>query len=313
MIKKLAKFLLVFILTLSFINTSLAEGEESPFSDVKVGNSHYVAIKYLKDEGILDGYENGSFKPKQEITRAEALKIIAVSTGKIIEDELKSVVLPEKPLFSDVENDKWYAKYLLIAKDKNIINGYPDGTFQPDQSINLVETLKMYMECLNGISYPDPTAYLFADTNTEGWYAKYVAYAANQEILNISSKNEIFPDQKMTRGYFAEMIYRMKLSYEKNYRFGKATFYGKAAMGNGTASGEKFDMYAMTAAHKTLPFGTIVEVVNMSTGEKVEVKINDRGPFGYGRIIDLSSAAFEKLAPLGTGIIVVQYRPTDSI
>jgi rare lipoprotein A (peptidoglycan hydrolase) len=224
---------------------------------------------------------------------------------------LKSVVLPETPLFSDTENSKWYADYLSIAKDKNIINGYPDGKFMPDQSINLVETLKMHMECLNGITYPDPVTYKFADTNPEGWYAKYVAYAANQEILNISAKNEIFPDQKMTRGFFAEMVYRMKLSYEKGYKFGKATFYGKAAMGNGTASGERFNMYDLTAAHKTLPFGTIVEVINMTNGKKVEVKINDRGPFGPGRSIDLSSAAFEKLASLGTGIIIVQYHPWE--
>jgi len=312
MIKKLAKLLLVLILTLSFSQTSLAE-ETSPFSDLNIGNSPFVAIQYLKNEGFLDGYEDGSFKPKQEITRAEALKIIGISTGKIIDDELASVVLPKDPLFSDVEDTKWYSKYLLVAKDKNIINGYPDGTFMPNQSINLVETLKMYLECLNGVTYPDSTAYPFADTNTDGWYAKYVAYAANQETLNISAKNEIFPDQQMTRGNFAEIIYRLKLAYEKNYKFGKATYYGKAVQGHGTASGEKFDMNALTAAHKTLPFGTIVEVVNLSNGKKVEVKINDRGPFGPGRSIDLSSAAFAKLAPLGTGIIVVQYHPADSI
>jgi rare lipoprotein A (peptidoglycan hydrolase) len=312
MINKLAKLLLVLILTLSFAQTSLAE-ETSSFSDVKAGNSHYVAIQYLKDEGILDGYENGSYKPNQEISRAEALKIIAVATGKITEEELENTVLPEKPFFPDVRSDNWYSKYLFVAKDKNIINGYPDGTFQPNSPVNLVETLKMYLECFDGISYPDPKAYPFADTGTESWYAKYVAYAAEQETLNISAKNEIFPDQKMTRGNFAEIIYRLKLSAENNYKFGKATFYGKAVQGHGTASGEKFDMNALTAAHKTLPFGTIVEVVNLSNGKKVEVKINDRGPFGPGRSIDLSSAAFGKLASLGTGIIVVQYHPADSI
>lgn len=72
---------------------------------------------------------------------------------------------------------------------------------------------------------------------------------------------------------------------------GVASWYGEAFHGRTTANGEIYDMFAMTAAHKTLPFGTMVLVTNMSNSMQVVVRINDRGPFVAGRIIDLSKAA----------------------
>ena len=69
-----------------------------------------------------------------------------------------------------------------------------------------------------------------------------------------------------------------------------------------------FDMYEMTAAHKTLPFGSIVEVTNLANGKTVQVEITDRGPYGPGRVIDLTSSAFEVISSLSRGIIYVEYK-----
>ena len=74
-------------------------------------------------------------------------------------------------------------------------------------------------------------------------------------------------------------------------QYGVASWYGKKFHGNPTASGEIYDMYQLTAAHKTLPLGTYVMVTNLENNRSVEAKINDRGPFVKGRIIDLSYAA----------------------
>ena len=77
-----------------------------------------------------------------------------------------------------------------------------------------------------------------------------------------------------------------------------ASYYAKILHNRKTASGERFDNNAMTAAHKTLPFGTEVKVTNLNNGKSVTVRINDRGPFVKGRIIDLSrSLHFLKLQP----------------
>jgi len=87
---------------------------------------------------------------------------------------------------------------------------------------------------------------------------------------------------------------------------GMATFYGREAHGGPTASGERFDMRQMTAAHRTLRFGTRVRVTNTRNGRSVEVRINDRGPYGgKGRIIDLSEAAARRLDMIDAGVVPV--------
>ena len=76
---------------------------------------------------------------------------------------------------------------------------------------------------------------------------------------------------------------------------GVASWYGKPFHGRTTANGERYDMHKMTAAHKTLPFGAMVKVTDLETGRSVNVRINDRGPFAKGRIIDLSKKAAKQL------------------
>lgn len=77
----------------------------------------------------------------------------------------------------------------------------------------------------------------------------------------------------------------------------RASYYGKEHHGRKTASGELFNMNAMTAAHKTLPFGTVIKVTSIDTDRSVIVRINDRGPYIKDRSLDLSKAAFFKIAP----------------
>ena len=81
---------------------------------------------------------------------------------------------------------------------------------------------------------------------------------------------------------------------------GVASWYGPGFHGKKTANGERFNPYDLTAAHKTLPFGTKVRVTNEQTGKSVVVRINDRGPYAHGRVIDLSKAAAEAVGIAGT-------------
>ena len=87
---------------------------------------------------------------------------------------------------------------------------------------------------------------------------------------------------------------------------GLASWYGPGFQGKATASGEIFDTRDLTAAHKTLPFGTLVEVKNVDNGRRVRVRINDRGPFVRRRIIDLSRAAAEEIEMIGPGVAPVE-------
>ncbi|MES2954569.1 MAG: septal ring lytic transglycosylase RlpA family protein [Pseudomonadota bacterium] len=88
----------------------------------------------------------------------------------------------------------------------------------------------------------------------------------------------------------------------REFEQGKASWYGPRFNGRRTASGERYNMHELTAAHKTLPFGTVVRVRSLVNGKEVDVRITDRGPFSRGRVIDLSRAAAEAIGMLGLGV-----------
>jgi len=88
----------------------------------------------------------------------------------------------------------------------------------------------------------------------------------------------------------------------REFEQGQASWYGPRFNGRRTASGERYDMNELTAAHRTLPFGTLVRVRSLVNGKEVDVRITDRGPFSRNRVIDLSRAAAEAIGMLGLGV-----------
>ncbi len=278
-----------------------------PFSDVNKENPYYISINYLRENNIIKGYQDGTFRPFQEINRSETLKMLTLITGVFSEEDFENIDDFDKEPFLDTASHIWYTPYLQSAKDLEIIHGYPDGTFRPYNCINLADTLKIFFLALDKELDLPNTDFLYNDTPENEWFTPFTSFAASKNIINIYNSNTVNPGQKMIRGYLAEIIYRYEMS-KLGYNFGKATFYGSVFHGRRTASGDTFDKNAFTAAHKTLPFGTEVEVTNLANGKSVIVRINDRGPYGPGRVIDLSSNAFSKLAPLSRGVINVQYK-----
>lgn len=89
---------------------------------------------------------------------------------------------------------------------------------------------------------------------------------------------------------------------------GKASYYADKFEGRKTAAGDVFSQHKKTAAHRTLPFGTKVKVTNKNTGKTIKVRINDRGPFVEGRMIDLSRKAAQKIDMIEAGVIQVTIR-----
>ncbi|MFN5966277.1 MAG: septal ring lytic transglycosylase RlpA family protein, partial [Pseudanabaena sp.] len=87
---------------------------------------------------------------------------------------------------------------------------------------------------------------------------------------------------------------------------GMASWYGPGFDGNYSASGEIFNASDLTAAHPSLPFGTLVRVVNMDNGQSVVVRINDRGPYAHGRVIDVSTAAANMIGLISSGVAPVR-------
>jgi len=92
---------------------------------------------------------------------------------------------------------------------------------------------------------------------------------------------------------------------------GKASWYGREFQGRRTANGERLDRRRMTAAHPTLPLDTVVKVTNLRNGKTIEVRVNDRGPYRKGRVIDLSAKAAEELGMKSRGVALVKIEVVD--
>ncbi len=300
-----SKFIAATLLIPLFLSTNLSTVSADTFTDVREGHAYYTAIVHLKEKNIISGYDDGSFKPNQQINRSEALKMLTLASG-VFKDSLPK---PKEAPFTDTPLGEWYTEYLAAAKDKHIINGYDDGSFKPESPINLAEALKIYFEAVNSvnentINFEDSFNTTFIDTPPDSWYIQYTNYAGSRDLINIYEDNTINPHQIMTRGYLAEIIYRTMQDHE-GFDFGKATYY--FGIPGKIKENYNYDEELMVTAHKTLPFGTILEVTNMANGKSVKVKVTDRGPYGYGRVLDLSKKAFAKLASPSVGIITVQY------
>ncbi|MCX8523572.1 septal ring lytic transglycosylase RlpA family protein [Chryseobacterium formosus] len=106
-------------------------------------------------------------------------------------------------------------------------------------------------------------------------------------------------------------IYSFKNDAEDAKKTSYASYYHDKFNGRKTASGEVFNNSKLTAAHRTLPFGTEIKVTNLNNGEEVIVTINDRGPFHSSRALDMSKAAFDEIGGTQKGIIPVEYEIVD--
>lgn len=170
------------------------------FSDVTLSNKNRDAILYLYNKDIISGYNDGTFKPFQEINRAELLKILVESSGETPNaNEYKNC-------FEDVK-EEWYAKYVCYSKSIGWIDGYPDGTYKPAQTVNKVETIKMVLNSQN-IEVPNGvTLQPFEDVSIDAWYAPYVVQAKEIGLLE-ETGSLLMPSNMMKRASVSEIMYR---------------------------------------------------------------------------------------------------------
>lgn len=130
-------------------------------------------------------------------------------------------------------------------------------------------------------------------------YAQDNAYPAQPNYVPNNAPNYAPANNGYNNGYNAPAPNMAPVAPQAMH--GAASYYSEQYQGRPTASGETYDMYAMTAAHPSLPFGTPLRVTNVQTGQFVIVRVNDRGPFKPGRIVDVSLAAAQQLGLILNG------------
>jgi len=117
---------------------------------------------------------------------------------------------------------------------------------------------------------------------------------------------------RVPRHHLVDLDYPAPALTPRGTEIGVSSWYGPGFHGQATASGERYDQGAMTAAHRTLPLGTWVEVRNLANGRVAKVRINDRGPYKIGRVLDLSYAAAQQIGLVGPGTAEVEIRLLDA-
>lgn len=211
-----ARFTTIIGLALSLALTPLQQVSAQVFYDVPSNHKNETAIEALTNLGIIGGYPDGSFQPNKPISRAEAAKILmgAIKPQNMI-DNTRSDLYTQNITspFYDVPAEEWFAPYVALAYQNDVVRGYPDGSFQPAKTINLAEGLKMILEAYGA----DVSRVRFVDNpllyvSPGDWFYKYFGYANNHNLLN--REKFYHPAQWMTRGEFAEILYRVKTNRE---------------------------------------------------------------------------------------------------
>lgn len=169
----------------------LAPNAQAAFTDIN-GSVNAEAILFVQQEGIVEGYSDGSYKPNNSINRAEFTKIVVGSMNN-------TDIMAGANCFTDVEANIWYASYVCTAKAKGVIGGYPDGTFKPANLVNYAEAAKIIVEA-NGMQKVDMGG---------TWYDGYI-----KALANANSSLKISPSAELSRGQMAQLIFNIK-NHEK--------------------------------------------------------------------------------------------------
>lgn len=168
------------------------------YSDVPESYKYSDAINYVQEEGIVSGYEDGTFKPEQILNRAELLKIVIETYYN--ESDFDS--FSSEKCFNDVSAGTWYTKYICFAKNEGFVSGYDGNVFKPGQSISFVEAVKIAMDVSGEYNFSSGDLVHYGDE----WYQGSVCSAAASAYIppDINSF-----DQYFSRGQMAEMAYRV--------------------------------------------------------------------------------------------------------
>jgi hypothetical protein len=168
------------------------DAKAEAFADAKK-HKYNEAIDYLREQNVVEGYDDGTFKPDRTINRAEFMKIIIAAK---FSQEYISLSMAGN-CFSDVKSNQWFAPYICMAKNEGIVSGYPDGTFGPAKEISFVEAAKILAEVYN-----------LDFTAGDSWYEGYVKALQDNNYIpdSVSALTK-----KITRAEMAELIWRIKM------------------------------------------------------------------------------------------------------
>jgi hypothetical protein len=187
---------------------------ENPFPDTNIIDICGKAAVELHRRAVIDGFVDGTFRNSELVNRAQAAKILLLTKLGSVSDQTTS-----KISFKDISKDQWYTKFVFQAANLGIINGYPDGTFKPDNTVNTAEFLRMLTLTF---SLETDLTYNYTDVKSTDWFAKYAGVAQKYDLFpeefedceyneangHANDPNVLKPDRELTRADVVVAIYQ---------------------------------------------------------------------------------------------------------
>lgn len=250
-------------------------------------NAWYVP--YLKESVIrklISGYVDNTFKPLNAVKKKEFFTILY----RAIPENIKTPNTQEK-IALDLSEQDWSYEAVQFFLENKILDIGEKRLFNPDKELNRGHVAKFIYDYL-----------IWEETKLNPIKEVVKEVIKEVEDPNLEPKEEQNPEQVDT-STLTPTVDENSVGFKTS---GKASFYADSLAGNKTASGDIYDPERFMAAHRTLAFGTVVKVTNVSNGKWVKVVIQDRGPYAENRLIDLSKSSFEALDDLSKGIINIE-------
>jgi len=287
------KFLIVFFIcffgSFDFLFADDWDGE-TEFNDVEFDDEYFHSLQFLKSRKLIKGYEDGTFRPDNQVNRAEALALVLRGAGVDFEKE----VCKQSP-FPDVPVDSWFCNIVKVGKEKKIIRGYEDGNFRPNKKVNRVEIFAMFTFAV-GIKDKKISGHHFLDIPDGEWYSNVSNVVFEKNLFEFDA-GKLIPNKNVSRGEVARMSYRELFcvqnkidKYNSSFVNSVVSFYGDQFEGKQTSSGDIFWQDNFSSAHQTIGNGTISRACNDKGC--VVFYVNDFGPVIEDREFDFSRSTF---------------------
>ena len=267
------------------------------FEDVSPAHPNFEAVEWLYSNNLVEGYRIGrqkEFRPEQPVSRAAAIKMLIGVSGI----PFSGMEEREAP-FPDVPKSAWFAQYVQTALDTGVVTGFMDGNFHPASQVTRAEMLAMVLRIFDAPIH---------ETEEGDWTTPFLDLA---QFFRIIEKDDD-THTALNRGDVAEILYRTKwvsdAEFSEIFKYagaGVVSVYPTELEGKKTANGEYIDSGAMTAAHRTLPFGTRVRI--WQTDRPIVVTINDRLPENSSHVFTLSKKAFALLKKEKNGETYIEF------
>jgi Mg2+ and Co2+ transporter CorA len=177
---------------------------QAAFTDVSEVHPFYEDVTLLSQMEVIQGYEDGSFRPDAPVSRAAALKMIFAGSQIPAEDI-------SDPPFPDVPVSEWFARFVAKAKQLGIVKGNPDGTYRPAEGVNKAGFIKMLLAA-NGIDiseHQNLTEPVATDVPADAWFAPYLSWAKTANITTVAQNGALNPSKQLTRGEVAAFMARI--------------------------------------------------------------------------------------------------------